>query len=324
MQYTAFSDNAAALQGDYSGQTKFTLARSLVLVQASKGRPSSVVSIPVEAVGEGTDFGIRQLGASAAQALQVTKFINSNLVSSLSLGGPSDNLRSPLPAASTTLPLKHEAGLAVAIDAQTLLSPPRPGATTVTGVTQGEGGELAYSVTFAAVGADAIPTATLDLKRTGSLYFYSACRQATLTFLNPPLAGQAYTLMVADPHFVETVAVAPGRTIASHSACGVDILASQGVPPAEDNGLPQRSELARSLNGHWATQVMTDAPAALAALKPQQPPKPARRKARSALATEGTLPATAPAQLPPPAANSPLHNAEIRLPVPRSRESFAF
>ena len=324
MQYTAFSDNAAALQGDYSGQTKFTLARSLVLVQASKGRPSSVVSIPVEAVGEGTDFGIRQLHASAAGALEVTKFGNSNLVSSLSLGGPSYNLRNPPLATSITLPLTPEAGLAVAIDAQTLLSPAQPGASTVAGVTQGEGGELAYSVAFAAVGADAIPTAVLDLKRTGNLYFYSACRQATLTFLNPPLAGQAYTLMVADPHFVETVAVAPGRTIASHCACGVDILVGQGMPNKEDNGLAQRSELARSLNGHWATHVVTDAPAALAALKPRQTPKPARRKARSALATEDTLPATAPAQLPPPSVNSPMHNAEIRLPVPRRRESFAF
>lgn len=326
LQYSAFSDGAGALQGDYIGLTKFTLARSLVLIQANRGQPALVESIPAEAVGEGTDFGVRQRGTSSANALQVTKVGNSDLVSSLSLGsalgrdGPT-----PLPIASSMASLTPPPGLAVAIDVQALLTPAQPGANTVTGVTQGAGGELAYSVTFAPVGADAIATNALDLNRTGGLYFYSACRQATLRFLNAPLAGQAYTLMVADPHFVQTVAVAPGRTITSHSACGVDVLAGPAsANSGNDDARAQRVEFARSLNARWATRVLPDTAAALAALKSHTSAKPTRRKGKPAVAAAETLPATAPVQLPTLPANSPLRNAEIRIPAPRPGESFAF
>lgn len=313
------------MEGDYTGLTKFTLARSLVLVKANKGQPPRVISIPAEAVGEGTDFGIRQLGASAAEALQVTKLGNSNLVSSLTLGRSLNRARPSLPIPASAAPPKPTLRLAVAIDVQALLSAAQPGASLMTGVTRGEGVELAYTVAFAPVGADAIATRALDLNRTGSLYFYSACRQATLRFLNAPLAGRAYTLMVADPHFVQTVAVAPGRTIVSHSACGVDVLAGSVAQGIDDPAIAQTADLARSLNAQWATRLMADSTAALAALKPQAPARPTRRKGKTAVAASEAVPATAPAQLlPPPPANGPLRNAEIRVPTPRPGQSFAF
>lgn len=327
LQYTAFSDGGGPLQGDYAGLTKFTLARSLILVRSSKGEPASVTSVPAEATGEGTDFGVRSLRGASDSALQLTKIGNSNLVQSLALQAAPNSV-SPLAPGAALVPqaAAHVQGhLAVAIDVQALLQAAIPGATTVAGVAPGEGGELAFSVAFAPVPADAIPTRSLDLQRTGSLYFYSACRTATLTVLNAPLARQAYTVTVADPHFVQTVAVGAGRVIASHSSCGVDVLAGAGAAPDAGamQALGQWVEQARGLNARWATRPMADTSAALAALGPVARPKPARRKSKPVIAASPTPPPRTTA-VPTPAADGPLRNAEIRAPNPRAGQSFAF
>ncbi|MBA1242318.1 hypothetical protein [Pseudomonas japonica] len=328
LQYTAFSDGGSAPQGDYAGLTKFTLARSLLLVQASAGERAQVTSVPSEAVGDGTDFGIREVPGTAGTALQLTKIGNSNLVSSLALhptarASSSDNATVPL-----ALPASGPAftGLAFTIDTQALLPSARPERVPMSGIVEGAGRQLAFDIVFDPVPADAIETRHLDLQRTGSLYFYSACRTATLTILSAPLAQQRFTVTVADPNFVQTIAVDENRTIASHSACGVDVLANGAGGIIRSGGVADLVAQARSLSTSWRTTPMSDSASALAAVKPLAPPKRSVRKASR----------RTPAQVPPAEAEveapaqaeatprNPLRNAEIRLPVPDRRESFAF
>jgi hypothetical protein len=164
----------------------------------------------------------------------------------------------------------------------------------------------------------------LDLHRTGRLYFYSACRAATLTFLNPPFARQSFTVTVADPNFVQTVALGPDRTIASHASCGVDVLAGVAPSAVTSSGLARLVEHTRGLSALWATRPMSNEAAALAALKPVEAPRPARRKGRAAVAANRPESSTERPQPPSPPANGPLRNAEIRLPIPKAGESFSF
>ncbi|WP_263264242.1 hypothetical protein [Pseudomonas sp. RIT-PI-S] len=326
LQYTAFSDGGNGSQEDYSGLTKFTLARSLLLVQASKGQPATVAAVPAEAIGSGTDFGIRQLQGTSHLALQLTKIGNSNLVRSLALRSAANP---SVPAADSVEQVTASGpanlgNLALAIDVQALLDTPRPGRVPLAGLAQSANSEFAFDIVFDPVPADAIQTRQLDLQRTGNLYFYSACRTATLTFLNAPLAQQRFTVTVADPNFVQTVAIGADRTIASHSSCGVDVLA--GAMASGDPGLARQVDQARNLSASWTTRSMVDAASALAALKPSEPVKRPRRKPRPAAVEPAPAQAQAqaeasPAQVP---AEGPLRNAQIRVPGPPPRESFAF
>lgn len=330
LQYTAFSDGGASSQGDYAGLTKFTLARSLLLVQAPKGEPARVVSVPSEAAGNGTDFGIREVPGAPGMALQLTKIGNSNLVSSLALrasGHASTGGATSAPLAVPFSTLSAAPSLALTIDTQLLLATPQRERVPMAGVVENAGRQLAFDIVFEAVPADAIETRSLDLQRTGNLYFYSACRTATLTFLSAPLAQQRFTVTVADPNFVQTVAVANDRTITSHSSCGVDVLAGGSEAVARAAALAELVAQARNLNASWRTTPMADSAVALAAVKPAAPAKRTVRKPNR------PTPAPAqPAQATEPSAQAqtgvepsgPLRNAEIRLPVPSRRESFAF
>lgn len=326
LQYTAFSDGGSAPQGDYAGLTKFSLARSLLLVQADKGAHAQVTSVPSEAVGNGTDFGIREVPGTAGTALQLTKIGNSNLVSSLALHSAERTSSSGNVAAPLALPASASAftGLAFTIDTQALLPSARPERVLMSGIVEGEGHQLAFDIVFEPVPADAIETRHLDLQRTGSLYFYSACRTATLTILSAPLAQQRFTVTVADPNFVQTIAVDENRTIASHSACGVDVLANGTGGIIRSGGVADLVAQARSLGTSWRTTPMANSASALAAVKPLEPAKrPTRKASRRAPTPVPPVESGAPAQA-DAAPRNPLRNAEIRLPVPDRRESFAF
>ncbi|WP_426199096.1 hypothetical protein [Pseudomonas sp. DC3200b2] len=324
LHYTAFGDGGQVRQGDYSGLTKFTLAKTLLLVQQAKGH-ASVTSIPAEASGIGTDFGILANASGGQASLQLTKIGDTNLVNTLALR-PSDlpaarpevASQSAAPATASMSQLKDSTVLA--IDVQALLDSPRPGPLPVAGLASDGNRELAFELAFEAVPSDAIETRKLDLQRTGNLYFYSACRTATLTFLNPPLAGQRFTLTVADPNYVQTVSMEPGRTIATHPGCGVDVLVGDPLQRAPAAAQVQQVAQARSLASSWTTKALPDRKAALAALKPVAPAKPTRRKGSVGKASAPRVadkPATTTAE-------EALRNTEIRVPPAPRRESFTF
>lgn len=323
LHYTAFADGGQVRQGDYSGLTKFTLAKSLLLVQRADGQ-ASVTSVPAEASGTGTDFGILVNTGGKQAALQLTKIGDTNLVNTLALR-PVDlpvarpDAVAPSAARATVSVSQPKGSLALAIDVQGLLESPRPGRVPMAGLASDGNHELAFEVVFEAVPSDAIETRKLDLQRTGNLYFYSACRTATLTFLNSPLAQQRFTLTVADPNYVQTVSVEPGRTLATHPGCGVDVLASGLEHGQPATALMQQVAQARSLGSVWATKPLADRKAALAALKPVAPIKPARRKGSASKAVAPQV-----ADKPSAGPEEALRNTEIRVPPAPRRESFTF
>lgn len=322
LHYTAFGDGGQVRQGDYSGLTKFTLAKTLLLVQHAKGH-ADVTSIPAEASGIGTDFGILANASGRQAILQLTKIGDTNLVNTLALR-PSDlPATHPEVAPQSAAPATASIGqpkdsTALAIDVQALLDSPRPGPLPLAGLASDGNRELAFELAFEAVPSDAIETRKLDLQRTGNLYFYSACRTATLTFLNPPLAGQRFTLTVADPNYVQTVSMEPGRTIATHPGCGVDVLVGDPLQRAPTLQVQQVAQ-ARNLASSWTIRALADREAALAALKPVAPAKPTRRK--GSVGKTGTPRV---ADKPATTAEEALRNTEIRVPPAPRRESFTF
>jgi hypothetical protein len=335
LQYTAFSDRGGVPRGDYAGFTKFTLARTLLLVQTDKAGHASALSVPAEAVGEGTDYGVRPLRNPGITSLQLTKIGNTELVRSASLGLPASPGGSGDPGTAVTSASEASASaLALALDMQPLLDTPQPGRTSLSGLATSTRRQIAFEVVFEGVPADAIATRQLDLHRAGDLYFYSACRTATVTFLTPPLAHQQFTVTVADPNYVQTVALTEGRRIDSHTTCGVDVTAStgggdltQGSSAAHTVALEQQMTRARNLIGIWSTQPAGTVAQALAAVKLKPTARPSRRKgARAPHGVAVHAPDAAPA--PEAAANAqpqaPLRNADIRLPFTEKRESYAF
>lgn len=323
LHYTAFADSGQPSQGDYSGRTKFTLAKSVLLVQRANGQ-TSIASIPAEASGAGMDFGILTNTGGRQAALQVTKIGDTNLVDTLALRSLEPNVPRSEPRSAGVAPVtapssQAKGNLALTIDVQALLDGPRPGRVPMAGLATDGKRELAFEVVFEAVPSDAIETPKLDLQRTGNLYFYSACRTATVTFLNAPLAQERFTLTVADPNYVQTVSMEPGRGIASRAGCGVDVFAGQPPLLRPSNLFESQLTQARSLASSWVTKPLVDREAAMAALKPVAPVKPARRKSGAGKAAASQI-----AEKPAAAPQEALRNTESRIPPAPHRESFTF
>lgn len=341
LEYTAFSEGGGVPQGDYAGLTKFTLARTLLLVQADKAGVASVSAVPSEATGEGTDYGVKPLHSPGKFALQLTKLPNSNLVRSVSLGVPASPAGLALPQVTRALgepamgakvPNK---GLSMALDMQSLLRDPQPGPLSRAGVASSNHRNLAFEVAFDGVPADAIPTRQLDLHRAGNLYFYSACRTATLTFLTAPFTGQRFTVTIADPNYVQTIALAPGQRVSSHVGCGVDVTTpvaggSQGEAgnPPRLTAFDQQRTRAQNLIAAWVTRPMESVERALAATTSKGASKAgARRAGHPPTHPEVAKVPNLPRPIDTDAVDKPqnaLRNTEIRLPATDKRQSFTF
>lgn len=341
LKYTAFSDGGSVPQGDYAGLTKFTLARTLLLVQADKAGVASVSAVLSEAVGEGTHYGVKSLDSPGKFALQLTKFPDSNLVRSVSLSVPASPAGIALPPVTAALDepavdgRAPNKGLSMALDMQSLLRDPQPRQLSRVGVASSNHRNVAFEVAFGGVPADAIPTRQLDLHRAGNLYFYSACRTATLTFLTPPLTGQRFTVTIADPNYVQTIALAPGQRVSSHAACGVDVTSPVAGSSQGEAGNPlrltvfdQRRMQAQNLIATWVTRPAESVERALAATTSRGAGKAGVRRAghtpnRPEVAKVPNLHRPIGTEAVDKPQNA-LRNTEIRLPTTDKRQSFTF
>jgi hypothetical protein len=334
LKYVQYEDGRGEGRGDYSGLTKFSLAKSILLVRhAETGGPALMTSIPAEASGPLTHFGVQQdNGSGSDHLLTVTKLDNSNLVHQLTSDTPAqpdprykDSAPSGAPtavAASVDLPDSKNTSAALslplAIDTGHLLDQAFHGPTTMWAVAENSNRKIAFEIAFDAVPTDAIETRQLDLAKASGLYFYSACRTATVTFLTAPLTRQQFTVTVADPHFVQTIALAPHSSITSHSGCGVDIHGPMAELPQTLNELNQAIAQARSLNTAWQTLPGTDKTSAIAEANASN--KAAQKTAKAAAASTA---ATAAAEQ--KKRDDALRNAEVQLPKQNPpRQTFAF
>lgn len=336
LKYVQYEDGRSEEgHGDYSGLTKFSLAKSILLVRhAETGSAALMTSVPAEASGPRTHFGVQQdTTASGNHLLTVTKLDNSNLVHRLTSDAPlqpdlqyKDAASSGVPtavAASVDLPDSKKPGAALslplAIDTGRLLDQAFRGPTTMWAVAENSNRKIAFEIAFDAVPTDAIETRQLDLGKASGLYFYSACRTATVTFLTAPLTRQQFTVTVADPHFVQTIALAPQSSITSHSGCGVDIHSSTAEAPQALYELNQAIAQARSLNTAWQTLPGTDKTSAIAEANASN--KAAQKTAKAAAATAAAATAAAEQKK----RDDALRNAEVQLPKQNPpRQTFAF
>lgn len=325
LKYVQYEDETREPRGDYSGLTKFSLAKSILVVKreaaASAGQlaPVTMTAVPAEATAPRTHFGVQQENPGA-NLLTISKLDNSNLVHRLA-SGPAPQPAAPRPsltavAGSVDLADGSKAlSLPLAIDTERLLDQANRNAVTRWGVTGNSNRKVAFEVAFDAVPKDAIDTRLLDLSKASQLYFYSACRTATVTFLSAPLTRQQFTVTVADPHFVQTIALASQGSITSHSGCGVDVHPAVAETADELKELNQAIAQARSLNGAWVTSVDADKSSALAAATASH------RAAQKAVKAAATAAAVAEQKK----RDEALRNAEVQVPRQQpARETFAF
>lgn len=334
LKYVQYEDGRSEGREDYSGLTKFSLAKSILLVRhAETGGPALMTSVPAEATGPLTHFGVQQDGTPGADhLLTVSKLDNTNLVHRLTHDGPSPTeLGSKTPAFNVPMAVaasidqadgKKPASvpaLPLAIDTGRLLDQAFRGPTTMWAVAENSNRKVAFEVAFDAVPADAIETRLLDLGKASQLYFYSACRTATVTFLTAPLARQQFTVTVADPHFVQTIAVAPRSSITSHSGCGVDIHSPMAEAPQALRELNQAIAQARSLNTAWQTLPGLDKNSAVAQANAAS--KAAQKAVKAAAASAAAATAAAEQKK----RDEALRNAEVQLPKQApAQQTFAF
>jgi hypothetical protein len=345
LKYVQYDAGDALQHGDYSGQTKFSLAKSILLVERSgPDGAAQMTAVPAEATGPHMHFGVQLDGTRPGMpALTVTKLDNTNLVQRL--GGEQPTTGASVTgggltavAASVDLPAKAAArlGLPLTLDTERLLDQAARGSTTRWGVVENSSRQVAFEVTFGEVPPDAIDTRRLDLAKASQLYFYSACRTATVTFLTMPLARQQFTVTVSDPHFVQTIAIGARSTITSHAGCGVDSQASVAPVPQAMHALNQAIATAKSLNRAWRTLPGLDRASAItqanASNKPPRKPAKAMRPAapdaglaqRTATA-EAVTAAAAAAAVEQKRRDEALRNAEVQLPKQSvADQSFSF
>jgi hypothetical protein len=332
LKYVQYEDGRGEGRGDYSGLTKFSLAKSILLVRhAETGGPALMTSVPAEASGPLTHFGVQQDNGSG-HLLTMTKLDNSNLVHQLTSDAqaqPDPQYKDAAPSGAPTAVVASvdlldskstgaALSLPLAIDTGHLLDQAFRGPTTMWAVAENSNRKIAFEIAFDAVPTDAIETRQLDLAKASGLYFYSACRTATVTFLTAPLTRQQFTVTVADPHFVQTIALAPLSSITSHSGCGVDIHGPMAERPQTLDELNQAIAQARSLNTAWQTLPGADKTSAIAEANASN--KVARKTAKAAAASTA---ATAAAEQ--KKRDDALRNAEVQLPKQNPpSQTFAF
>ena len=105
LKYVQYEEGRSDGRGDYSGLTKFTLAKSILLVtHTDSGGPAFMTSVPAEATGPLTHFGVQQDNAAVGNhLLTVTKLDNSNLVHRLTSDVQADpQYKNALPSGAPT------------------------------------------------------------------------------------------------------------------------------------------------------------------------------------------------------------------------------
>ncbi|MBD1587566.1 hypothetical protein, partial [Pseudomonas typographi] len=278
-RYVEFDPQHAS--ADYGGLSKFTLAKSILLLQppSEPGTAAALLSLPAEAEGAHTQFGFQPVVGTPA--MQLSTLDSTRLVHRLSLAQAAvpAATRAATPVAvpasidrATAKPSGARLALPLAVDVQRLLNEPRREAGTAYGVVENSGNKVALELAYDAVPADTIETRLLDLAKASGIYFYSACRTATLTFLSVPFKHQQYTVTVADPNFVQTVALDTHGQITSHSSCGVDKDAGSTEDPVALATLNRAVAQARSVARAWDTLPMPNPAQAQAEASPMPPP----------------------------------------------------
>lgn len=228
---------------DPAGLIKFRLAKSAVVVDYGKSPDGKSVDkarislVPVPQEDSARTYTIGETsGLLAATHLKVVKRENTDLLQSI--GVEVEDRRVELIqqvgafagaviggigffAAKTEV---TEPVLPQAIDVSSFISTAGPGEGTFNGKL---GDVWSYTFTIGAVPKDAYSTedyvAAFDKGVKSNVLFYSACRDATITFTNGTFKDKSFSMKVSDPKFIQTIAMPTKGAISFHSSCGVNV-----------------------------------------------------------------------------------------------------
>ncbi|MDP2331235.1 MAG: hypothetical protein Q8M19_11155 [Reyranella sp.] len=229
---------------DYSGAYKFTLAKTAIKLdygrtadgKAEDRKKIVATAVPMEdesrvftMSGRYEDlFSITTVSVTTAGDTRMFKTVGSDVQSKVedlikNVGGVVAVL-APLVFVDGAPPPK--ADLPDVIEISSLLTMTHPGEAKFPGrLANG----INYTLTVDPVAKDAIITeqylASREFQSRGSVLFYSACRSASLALANFPSAGKTtyYNFKIADPKFVQTIALPTKGSVTFHDTCGVDV-----------------------------------------------------------------------------------------------------
>lgn len=170
---------------------------------------------------------------------------------------PDPFAQEPQPEATPPQGLK----LPLAIDTEPFLSsyavPGKPiSDATSDGTDATKGGRVGFNISFGELSADAIELKKyfdLTQGRNQNALFTSACRTMTITFTTGPLKDKKYTAMIADPHYIQTVAYPAKGVIKMHTVCGADVLSDSATASTSAEVVNAVIAQAKSLSETWKT-----------------------------------------------------------------------
>ncbi|MGK8436820.1 hypothetical protein ACRS3X_05595 [Ectopseudomonas hydrolytica] len=274
-------------QGDWEGRPKFSLAKSqLVFDYKDKEKKlTQMVSVPAEAQPEAdarTRFILIQDDPWGVDThLKVTKIDNTDLVSSIGTEVEDKRVKYIETAGAVVVGLLGSMALdgttpdlPLSIDSYKLLRDAnisrKGGEVFGRAVSPDNQTKIEFKVLFGSVKDDALDNlvyANEAASEAQKTFIYSACRNATVSIANGPLAGQQFSATIADPRYVQTVKYPEKGSIDFHSACGANTTRnSSGASSTMDivNAVVAQS---KSVREAWKTEQSDDKANSSAALQ---------------------------------------------------------
>ena len=235
---------------DLTGLNKFSFQSSLITIDVNKDDkgnviPDSYVAKSVPAVDpSGTLYSIQPSSSQPGveTSLKMVPQANSTLISSIGTTVTDNRVKDIQTVASIIAAVAPAVGaLALApaapspvpatIDVSRIhLTPAHDDGKEVTIHGQLNGSaNYTYTIVYSAVPKDAVPIKDYPFGTSQSVLPYSACRTATITLKLPSSSAPALTVTsvlsatIADPNFLETIALPANGTVTMQSSCGVSV-----------------------------------------------------------------------------------------------------
>lgn len=268
-------------EGDWEGLTKFTLAKSqLVIDYKDKDKSQAhMLSLPAEAEssdGINTRFMLRPASAWGVNThLKVTKIENTELLASV--GTETEDKRIKLLESAGALAVNiisfgitdkgtDTTSLPISIDSYALMRSgdverdAKDNIAATASFNDTDNNTVHFTASFSAIPDDAIDNQVFTNKA-GSLaqetIFYSACRTVSIHFESGPLEGQQFSATIADPRYVQTLKFPEKGAINFHSICGANTTSSASGSSNQLDVLSALITQYKTVQKAWATQLQS-------------------------------------------------------------------
>lgn len=282
VRYQTVSDAApdAARHPDATGAFKFKLAASIIYLdndlaafKSYKEAGAQPSQFPFKVYSVATEAGVPTVylmtpvsSLTRKETIQITYQGDSRLPKSIGFDATDETEKliqavgtiAGLIVAAAAGPNTPEPRLPATIDVSTHLAEAAPGPIAWTDATASNGWK--YDIAIGPVPATATATDAFTKSiadKEVSVMFYSACRSAKLTLKEGAYAGKEFSLLVADPYFVETIRIPESGTINFHPTCGVDVATNKSNVPGPGTLLADIASQAKSIKDSSKSKATT-------------------------------------------------------------------